>query len=85
MEPHQLFLSTLADLERRAAATDEYEALLAASLVRKLLMDAHPLVDRVNAVHRLRRLTEHRKLVGGGHIRPHVFRRHWPTHPVVYA
>jgi hypothetical protein len=49
-----LFLSTLDDLEQRAQATDEYEALLAAALLRKLLLDSHSLVDQVNASHRLR-------------------------------
>ena len=48
MDPERLFVHALDDLERRAAATDEYEVLMAAGLLRKLLMDAHPLVDQVN-------------------------------------
>ena len=54
MDPDQLFLRTLGDLEQRAATTDEYGALLAAGLLRKLLMDSHPLVDQVNLNHRLK-------------------------------
>jgi hypothetical protein len=44
----------LNDLEARAVAVDEYEALLAASLLRKLLLDEHPLVDQVNRTHRIK-------------------------------
>lgn len=54
MDAETLLVRTLSDLEHRAAATDEYEALLAAGLLRKLLMDAHPLVDQVNANYRLK-------------------------------
>jgi|SRR5579871_2862574 len=54
MDAEQLFLRTLQDLERRASEQDEYEVLLAAALLRKLFLDAHPLVDQVNARYRLR-------------------------------
>lgn len=49
MHPDRLFLETLADLERRSSSqTSEYESLMIAGLLRKLLLDAHPLVDQVN-------------------------------------
>jgi hypothetical protein len=54
VDPEALFVRTLDDLGRRAGETDEYEVLLAAGLLRKLLMDDHPLVDQVNADHRLK-------------------------------
>jgi hypothetical protein len=54
MDPAALFLRTLDDLKHRSEATDEYEVLLAAALLRKLLMDSQPLVDQVNADHRLK-------------------------------
>lgn len=44
----QLFIHTLRDLERRTAATDEYEVLLSAALLRKLLLDQERLMDQVN-------------------------------------
>jgi hypothetical protein len=49
MDAEALFVRTISDLEQRAATTDEYEALLGAGLLRKLLLDALPLVDQVNA------------------------------------
>jgi hypothetical protein len=54
VDPERLFVRTLDDLERRAEHTDEYEVLLAAGLLRKLLMDKHPLLDQVNVNHRLK-------------------------------
>lgn len=54
MDVDDLFIETLADLERRTTATDEYEVLMSAALLRKLLMDSTPLVDRVNQARRLR-------------------------------
>jgi hypothetical protein len=55
VHPHRLFLETLADLERRAAAdSTEYEALMIAGLLRKLVIDGHPLVDVVNNRYRLK-------------------------------
>jgi hypothetical protein len=54
MDPGQLFIRTLSDLEKRVAATDEYEVLLSAGLLRKLLMDQTPLMDKVNSAYRLK-------------------------------
>lgn len=54
MDPERLFVRTLDDLAQRAESVDEYEALLVAGLLRKLLLDAHPLMDQVNAAHRLK-------------------------------
>jgi len=54
MQADQLFLRTLEDLDRRTTATDEYEALLAAGLLRKLLLDEFPLVHQVNRYRRER-------------------------------
>jgi hypothetical protein len=49
----RLFAYTLSDLERRAAATDEYEVLMSAALLRKLILDQGRLMDQVNRSHRL--------------------------------
>src|SRR6266436_5933982 len=49
-----LFLNTLKDLTARAAASDDYAVLGASALIRKLLIDASPLVDQVNRTHRLK-------------------------------
>ncbi|MDM9583534.1 hypothetical protein [Nostoc sp. GT001] len=49
-----LFLRTLADIEQRLSVQDPYEILLIAGLIRKLFLDDHPLVDRVNATHKLK-------------------------------
>jgi hypothetical protein len=55
VHPDRLFLETLADLEKRAATDGtEYEALMIAALLRKLVLDAHPLVDEVNRRYRLK-------------------------------
>jgi hypothetical protein len=54
VDTESLFLRTLDDLEKRTNATDEYEILLAAALLRKLLLDSPPLIDQVNATHRLK-------------------------------
>ena len=53
MDVNQLFVHTLRDLERRTAATDEYEVLLSAALLRKLLLDQDRLMDQVNRRYRL--------------------------------
>ena len=53
MDVDQLFVHTLRDLERRTAATDEYEVLLSAAFLRKLLMDQERLMDQVNHRYRL--------------------------------
>ena len=50
-----LFLKTVEDLERRLLERDPYEILLIAGLIRKLFLDDHPLVDRVNSEHRVRK------------------------------
>ena len=52
MQADQLFLRTLGDLDRRTTVADEYEALLAAGLLRKLLLDEAPLVHQVNRYRR---------------------------------
>jgi hypothetical protein len=54
MQADQLFLRTLEDLDRRTAVADEYEALLAAGLLRKLLLDETPVVHQVNRYRRER-------------------------------
>lgn len=53
VDADRLFLHTLEDLERRTAATDEYEVLMSAALLRKLLLDRTRLTDQVNRGHRL--------------------------------
>jgi hypothetical protein len=47
-------LSTLSDLENKISSADEYEVLLSAGLLRKLLMDDTPLMDQVNVTYRLK-------------------------------
>jgi hypothetical protein len=47
-----LFLRTLDDIEARLSQRDPYEILLIAGPLRKLFLDDHPLVDRVNKNHR---------------------------------
>lgn len=55
MHPDRLLLETLSDLRARARnQTNEYEALLIAGLLRKLLLDGHSLVDEVNRTRRLK-------------------------------
>jgi hypothetical protein len=50
-----LFLRTLDDLEARIRpGIDEYEVLLIAGLLRKLLLDDPPLIDQVNRERKLR-------------------------------
>jgi hypothetical protein len=50
-----LFLNTLDDLERRVTpGVNEYDVLMSAGLLRKLLLDAPPLVDQVNRERKLR-------------------------------
>jgi len=48
----EMFINTLNDLERRTTAVDEYEVLMSAALLRKLLMDSTPLMDRANQTRR---------------------------------
>ena len=54
MQTDQLFLRTLEDLDRRTKVVDHYEALLAAGLLRKLLLDEAPLAYQVNRYRRER-------------------------------
>jgi hypothetical protein len=49
----RLFVHTLRDLERRTAANNEYEVLMSAALLRKLLLDQGRLMDQVNRRYRL--------------------------------
>lgn len=53
-----LFLETLRDLEARLASRDDYDVLGISALIRKLLIDASPLVDQVNRSYRFRILFE---------------------------
>lgn len=56
MDRDLLFLRTMEDLERRVMRPkrDEYELLAIAALLRRLLLDAEPLVDLVNRTRRLK-------------------------------
>jgi hypothetical protein len=54
VDANQLFVRTLRDLERRSVSTDEYEVLMSAGLLRKLLLDGGRLVDQVNRHYRLK-------------------------------
>ncbi len=56
MDRNELFLRTLEDLRMRVATgrRDQYEAIGIAALLRKLLLDDHPLIDQVNRTHRIR-------------------------------
>lgn len=53
VDADRLFVHTLTDLEQRGCATDEYTVLMAAALLRKLLLDGTRLMDQVNAKHKL--------------------------------
>ena len=53
MDVDRLFVHTLRDLERRTAAADEYEVLMSAALLRKLILDKGRLMDQVNRRYRL--------------------------------
>lgn len=54
MQQETLFLRTLDDLREKVASADEYEILKAAGLIRLLLIDGTPLVDKVNRSIRLK-------------------------------
>ena len=54
IDTETLFIRTLEDMECRLTATDPYEILLIAGLIRKLFLDDHPLVDQVNKKHRVK-------------------------------
>jgi len=51
MTREQLFVYTIKDLEKKLAATDQYEILMIAGLLRKLLLDGTPLMDQINTGH----------------------------------
>lgn len=53
MDIDRLFVYTLRDLEQRTVADDEYEVLMSAALLRKLILDKGRLMDQVNRSHRL--------------------------------
>ena len=53
MDVDWLFLHTLDDLERRTTAADEYEVLMSAALLRKLLLDQTRVTDQANRRYRL--------------------------------
>ena len=54
LEKETLFENTLRDLETRLAANDPYEILGVAGLIRRLLLDDHPLVDQVNRKYKMK-------------------------------
>ena len=54
MNRRQLFIRTLRDLDDKLKSHDEYETLMIAWLLRKLLLDESPLVDQVNRQKRQR-------------------------------
>lgn len=58
IDANALFLRTLEDIEVRLTQADPYEILLIAGLLRKLFLDDHPLVDRVNKEHRVKLVFE---------------------------
>ncbi len=47
MNERQLFIHTLQNLENNLKSDDEYDTLMIALLLRKLLLDKYPLVDQV--------------------------------------
>ena len=48
LSANQLFLRTIVDLGNRSISSDPYEILGISGLLRKLLLDDHPLLDQVN-------------------------------------
>jgi hypothetical protein len=54
VDAQNLFTHTLSDLEKRIESTDEYDVLMAAALLRKLLVDGERLMDQVNRPYRLK-------------------------------
>lgn len=54
MDVEDLFLYTLQDLERRISSIHEYDVLMSAALLRKLLLDGRRLTDEVNRTYRLK-------------------------------
>lgn len=64
MDVEQLFVRTLADLEHRTVATDEYEVLMSAGLLGKLLMEGTTLVDKVNSRYKPKNPIPHEGRIG---------------------
>jgi len=64
LTPDDLFLATLHDLEQRQRSEEPYQILGMAGLLRKLLLDAEPLIDQVN---RTRRLKLRFRIIQGRH------------------
>jgi hypothetical protein len=55
MDPEHLFVETLDDLSRRIEpGHPEYDMLMSAALLRKLLLEEQPLPDQVNRAYRLK-------------------------------
>lgn len=57
-ETENLFLNILRDLEERLEAEDPYDILGVAGLIRKLLLDDHPLADQINRKYKLKLVFE---------------------------
>ena len=54
MNIYTLFSKTIKDIETRLRSNNDYEILMIAGLLRKLLLDEQPLVDQVNRSKRLK-------------------------------
>jgi hypothetical protein len=54
VDAENLFINTMRDLEQRMTSVNEYDVLMAAALLRKLLVDGGRLMDQVNRAHRLK-------------------------------
>lgn len=48
MDKDLLFIKTLEDIEKKMKSQDGYEIFMISSLLRKLLIDGYPLMDKVN-------------------------------------
>ena len=49
MKKEQLFIRTIEDLDNKLNSTDDYEILMIAGLLRKLLLDGGALLDQINS------------------------------------
>jgi len=54
MDITTLFLKTLDDMELYLEATDPYDILMIAALLRKLFLDGSPLFDQVNKIYKIK-------------------------------
>jgi hypothetical protein len=54
MNNEELLIHTLDDLSLRINSNDEYEVLLASTLIRKIFLDDHPLIDQVNKKYKIK-------------------------------